>query len=521
MCSKVTAKRAEVATPSEETWHPSLVSSKGRLTLQELGWLLTQEASNAAERLRTGVQVMRTNAPPPSSVAPEVNAPVDASLDALDDVMKMLGSLHARPSSVRGRRGRIDLASLLWEVAPEARVAIEPGSGTEVFGDEGELRRMLSVLVGHGINLSPSSSSSSREQPSTGGGESVTIKREGDYVRIAVTLGPDSSAVAETERAWLSRMAIRYGGRHELDGATEALVLPADGVSERNEREALRKELDEARKQGEAYARELAAVFSAGEESASPSTFPPVQGANRLSLVAQMAGGVAAELRGMLFPIVRDLQALKRGAGGAGDDDGLESARRRLVHVQDFLAGLAGIGELSSDEPPIDVDFCDVARQIVRALGPRADRAEVILELVILPPGSETRAYGRCAPRAATALVRELVTQAIAASPKGSTIGLTVMAAGHAAPDGSHDGSLGTRITVDDAGAPLPSSARRQFLSLALDPGTYGRPSSLSYFICAELASAQGASLELADAPPIGRTGAGGGGLRVCVTFPK
>ena len=34
------------------------VSTKGRLTRQELGWLLTQEAQGAAERLRVGVQVL-------------------------------------------------------------------------------------------------------------------------------------------------------------------------------------------------------------------------------------------------------------------------------------------------------------------------------------------------------------------------------------------------------------------------------------------------------------------------------
>jgi two-component system OmpR family sensor kinase len=103
--------------------------SKGKLTRQELGWLLTQEAQGAAERLRKGVSAL-THAPPP----PGVDASgVDATLSALDDAMKMLANLHQRPVNVRGRRGRIDLASMLWEVAPEARVSIEPGSGTEVF----------------------------------------------------------------------------------------------------------------------------------------------------------------------------------------------------------------------------------------------------------------------------------------------------------------------------------------------------------------------------------------------------
>src|SRR5258706_7387232 len=87
--------------------------SKGRLTRQELGWLLTQEAQGAAERLRVGVQVLKTNAPPP----PEEDEPpppsghgLEASLAALDDVMRMLSSLHPKPASkVGARRGRIDL----------------------------------------------------------------------------------------------------------------------------------------------------------------------------------------------------------------------------------------------------------------------------------------------------------------------------------------------------------------------------------------------------------------------------
>ncbi len=106
--------------------------SKGKLTRQELGWLLTQEAQGAAERLRKGVTALTQAPPPPGTDASGRCHGVDATLSALDDAMRMLSSLHNRPSNIRGRRGRIDLASLLWEVAPEARVSIEPGSGTEV-----------------------------------------------------------------------------------------------------------------------------------------------------------------------------------------------------------------------------------------------------------------------------------------------------------------------------------------------------------------------------------------------------
>lgn len=479
------------------------MSTKGRLTRQELGWLLTQEAAGAAERLRTGVQELRTAAPPPliSAAPDDGQAPpdvhVEASLNALDDVMRMLSSLHANPSGVKGRRGRLDLASLLWEVAPEARVSIEPGSGTEVFGEEGELRRMLHVLVGHGSGL----------------GSQVTIRRDGDEVKIAVVLGPDSSATAETERSWLSRMALRYGGRHELEGGTEMLSLPADGVSERNEREALRKELNEARAQGEAYARELAAVFERGfEDESHPSTFPPAgvvgRADHRFGTIAQFAGGIASELRSLLSPLGRDLQTLRGGARSIpveSIDERIEAIRRRLLQVQEFVAGLASIGELEAGELPAEIDLMEIGRTAVRSLMPRAERGDVQLKLVTLPESLDARAFVRGAPRATGVLVREMVSQAINATPHGAEVLVTVSAG-----DGDHPGP---RISVDDAGAPLPSTARRAFLGLELDPGTYGRLSSIPLYICAEIASFQGASLELADAP--------NGGLRVTVTFPR
>ncbi len=466
------------------------MSTKGRLTRQELGWLLTQEAQGAAERLRVGVQVLKTNAPP----APDVHISetgghgLDATLDALDDAMKMLSSLHQTPGAPRGggRRGRIDLAALIWEVAPDARVSIEPGHGTEVFGEEGELRRMVHVLVGH----------------STGVGSAVTIKREGDDVRLSVMLGPDSSTIAETERAWVSRMAIRYGGRYELEGGAEVLSLPADGVSEKKERESLRKELDEARKQGEVYARELAAVIAQGEETATPSTIPPAMhmlpAGERFASLAKFAGGVAAELRTILAPTAKHL-----GPHKAGEEDPMPVIARAVSRAQDFVAALGALGDLHQEEETKLVDLGETARQAARALGGRADRAEVKIEIV--SPSSTDRALGsaRIGPRAALVLTRELLVQAIAASPRGSVVTLTIDAVGDLFP----------RVTVDDAGAPLPTSARRAFVALEVEPGTYGRPTSLPFYVANEIASWQGATLELGDAPA--------GGVRVSVTFPR
>jgi signal transduction histidine kinase len=460
--------------------------SKGKLTRQELGWLLTQEAQGAAERLRKGVSALTQAPPAPGAEGTVDTSGVDAPLSALDDAMKMLANLHPNPVSVRGRRGRIDLASLLWEVAPEARVSIEPGSGTEVFGDEAELRRMLHVMLGHG----------------SGTGSSVTIKREGDEVVLGVLLGPESSASAEAERAWLSRMAIRYGGRHELEGGMEIMALPAEGVGARDDVAKLRKELDEARKQGQAYARELAAMWSAGEEAVTQSTTPPMPGAaaERHGAVASFAGGVAATLRAMLSPIGRE-------AGGSGDaSERLEAIRQRLFAVQDFVGELAAIGESDPQEPPREIDLAEVVRLEVRALEGRAARAGVTVTVASGgDDGPASRFYGRAAPRAAAVAVRGLVAHAIGASPRGSTVHVSF------APPRSDE--EGPSIVVDDSGTTLPAVARKALLALEVEPGTFGRPSGVALFAAAEIAAAQGGRIEVSDAPS--------GGLRASVSFPR
>ncbi len=479
--------------------------SKGKLTRQELGWLLTQEAQGAAERLRKGVSAL-TQAPP----APGIDASggeasgVDATLSALDDAMRMLSTLHARPVNVRGRRGRIDLASLLWEVAPEARVAIEPGSGTEVFGDEAELRRMLHVVLGHG----------------SGSGSAVTIRREGDEVVVAVLLGPDSSATADTERAWLSRMAVRYGGRYELEAGTEILALPADGVEARDDVAKLRKELDEVRKQGEAYARELAAVWSASDEGVSSSSHPPALTAasDRYRSMVRFAGGIAATLRAILSPIGRDLADLRpavasrrsspdlEAAARADGDEKVEQVRRKLLIAQEFVSELASIGEGEGDEATRPVDLVEVVRAQARGLEGRAARSGVTVEIHAVANES-TGVVIQVAPRAVALIVRELLSHAVAASARGSVVAVTL----HAST--SEPGSLGARLVVDDTGTSLPASARRALLGLEIEPGTFGRPSGVALFVAAEIAAALGALLEIGDTLT--------GGVRVTVTFPR
>lgn len=444
--------------------------TKGRLTRQELGWLLTQEAQGAAERLRKGVQVLRTQV----AEAPAADPTVDDSLEALEGAVRVLSNMHQKVASTPSRRGRIDVAALLWELSPDARVQIEPGTGTEVYGEESELRRMLHVLVDHG----------------GGAGASVSVRGDGDEVRIAMTLGPDTSSTAETERQWLSRMAIRYGGRVELEGGHEVLTLRADDASERSERERLTRELDEARKQGAVVARELAQVL---EHNESPdSILPPMPSAQGSGAWSRLAGGVAAELRALLGPLTRDLTALREVAG----EERTEPLRRRLAACHDLAATLAVASEASTSELPSTFDLVEQVNHALAVLEGRAERCGVNVEVT-----GSAEAPVRALPKASQLLVRELIAQAIVATPAGASVTVSV----DAVPGGA-------RLTVSDAGASLPAAMRGPFVHLEVEPGTCGRASALPLHVCAELAQILGITMEFGDAPS---------GLRVSARFSR
>jgi signal transduction histidine kinase len=316
-------------------------------------------------------------------------------------------------------------------------------------------------------------------------------------------------------------MAIRDGGRYELEGSSAVLALPAEGVEAREDVARLQQELDEARRQGEAYARELAAVWTVGEEGLPASSFPPATGgsAERYGLLARFSGGIAAALRSTLSPIGRELAELRsatsprksspdlESAARAGLDERVESIRRKLLAVQELVAELASVGETDPHEARRAVDLLDVVRGEVRALEARAARVGVDVR-VEASPDESARPMALVAPRAIGVLVHELLSHAIAASARGSAVRV-IVAAG--------DRTVGTRIMVDDSGTIVPAAARPAILALEVEPGTFGRPSSVALFIAAETASAQGAAFDVGDAPV--QDGAGGG-VRITVAFP-
>ncbi|HEU4410383.1 MAG TPA: hypothetical protein VFS43_34330 [Polyangiaceae bacterium] len=408
--------------------------STDKLNRQELSWLLAQEARAAADLLRRGVSDLSLE-PNPLPYLGEVTS----TLDALDDAMRTLASLNTGGGASTTRRGRIDLATLLLEMAPTARVGIEPGKGTDVFGDEGELKRMVQVLLSFGMTSAAPSAE--------GAASAVAIRREGELVRVTVALGPDSSATGETEQAWLHRMALRYGGSLVLEGGQVTLELPADTAEERSELEELRRELAAAQEQAETYARELASMFQRRTLPPGAATRPPPRTADD-----------------RFGPALRLVLALdRRGEAAPGAVRALTPLVRHLAH-----------------EPPGPVELGPWLAGAVEALGRRAAAREVRLEAVAGTPQASARKH------AALAVLTLLGEQAIEATPPGGRVEIGARAEGE-----------GLLVWANDEGPAVPFAHRDALLRLEGDGSSLGRPADLELFFADALARHLGGFVEL------------------------
>src|SRR6478752_10069077 len=430
--------------------------SKDRLTRHELSWLLAQEARGAAHALREGVTQLKQ--PVPAKPGPEIKIvsseslpPVETNLDALEDAINMLSALN---SGNRGkkRRGRIDLAALLYEVAPNARIAIEPGAGTEVNGEESDMRRMFHMLV--------------NQDNGQGGPSEVEIRRQGEWVKIAVQLGPDTAAADDVERRWLSRMATRYGGRVELEGGTQSIFLPADGASDQREVVELRKELEQAQQLGEAYARELAAVVTAGDlRSDIPPTAPPETGVDRLELLQNTASALQRVLRHWLDGLRADTAELQKQLGEQAPL--AQSFTRRMAVGAELLGDLGLLAECDLTEPVRRIDVGELAREALQSVETRAARHGVSLT-----PRVPEHALFESKTSELRVLLRALLHHAIAATPRGGEVSLAIVPT-----------EMGMMLSVEDGGPVVPEASRTAVIQHRTDPASFGRPAGVSLLV--------------------------------------
>lgn len=440
----------------------------GRLTRQELGWLLAQEARGAARTLRQDVALLSVAPPPLAPSAAPAQPRVETTLNALDDAIDLLTQLEHGPTAQKtARRGRLDVAAVLWELAPYAAVSIEPGAGTEVFGDEADLRRMLHVLL---------------TQTNHQGGQGVSIRREGDWVRVSAELGPDAAAGTEIERRWLGRMATRMGGRLDLEGGTMSLRLPADASTDLSEVADLRKELEQAQQLGEAYARELASVLTASAPAAATAEPEDATVATRrLDAVVSFARGTHATLRALFRALRADVDALPDGPAA-------QTLREHASSGHELVAELARLASCPQGEQETEEDLARLALDAVGALDARAARHGVRVEVAV---GPDIRCLVR--PEATRLLVRSLLDHAIAATPRAGIVSVTARV---------EDGAVALRVT--DGGVVVPTEALHALLKNSADPASLGRPPGPALLTAGLLAASLGAPLELAESPGTG-----------------
>ncbi len=470
----------------------------------ELAWLLAQEARSAARKLRQGVGIPAEDEAGVSVSVEEGSGGVEGALNRLDEAVSALASMHGN-AMPRGRRGRIDVAALVWEIAPEARVQIEMGEGTTVFGDESELRRMLQVLLGQ-----------SGPPTSLRGTPDISIKREADWISVTVGLGSENPSAFEMERAWLARMATRYGGSIRLDGSSHTLVLPADVDMQRRELESLRKELAAAQAQGQAYARELAAVFARGEGHATPrskASVRPVQGvlgstgsgrdtpsqhpdsADGLTVLSAAARTLAADIRGILAAIGRDILPLRDTPGEVGDI--AASIGRHVTGASELVAELSLVGACPLGELPRPIDVAVTLREVVMGQSVRAERFDVRVNLqasgsspAVLPLGT------------LSALFHALLNHALEASPPGTEVQIELL----------EQPNVWT-VTFEDAGPPLPPHAASSVLSRDFEAIAKGRSAGFALITAFAMASHLSLPIEIEDGA--------GRGAKIRLSVPK
>lgn len=442
-----------------------LLVTRERLTRHEITWLLAQEARGAAKTLRDEVQGTRGE---PTLSEPRLQ-PVESTLDALDGAIEMLSALNTGQRGKGARRGRIDLAALLYEIAPNARISIAPGAGTEVLGDEAELRRMLSVLV---------------TQASAGGADEteVQILRQGDWIKICVELGPDVAAGGELERRWLARMALRHGGRVELEGGTQSVFLQADGASDQREVTELRKELQQAQRLGEAYARELATMLASGDFRTEPPPPPGLLDGQRLATLRAACGALERPVRSLAGAMREDLTLVP--ATPEANPLG-QLLSRRSQAASELASELASISECTLDEVSSEIVIGDELELAEGALASRAKREGVTLSIQC--PASLIWRGPRSPVRL---LIRMLLVHAVSATPRGGRV--------HVEANATERGLV---LTVEDGGPAVPISVGRAMIRHEADPSSFGRPQGIALLAADAISDALGGELILKPGP--------------------
>jgi signal transduction histidine kinase len=270
----------------------------------------------------------------------------------------------------------------------------------------------------------------------------------------------------------------------ELEGGTQSIFFPADGASDQREVVELRKELEQAQQLGEAYARELASVLTAGDIRTEPP--PPVAprgGSQRFETLQSAALGMQRTLKGLVEGLRADASLATNELGEASQLT--QNLQKRAAVAAEMSLDLALAADCPFDETKSDVSVTDLVQLAVSEAEPRALRHGVSID-VKAPP--TLRIQSR--PKTLLSLIRAMLHQAISATPRDGLITLSAYAV-----------ETGVLLSVLDGGPSVTEANRNEVLRNRTDPSAFGRPSGVALLIAEAAAESLGGSLEMRDGP--------------------
>ncbi|MCA9544486.1 MAG: HAMP domain-containing histidine kinase [Myxococcales bacterium] len=217
--------------------------------------------------------------------------------------------------------------------------------------------------------------------------------------------------------------------------------------------------------------------------------------ADRLRMVGQLAAGVAHEVGTPLAIIAGRAQLVERRAGA-------ESPMARhagIIRAQaDQITEL--VGRLLEHARPslgdrVEVELGRLVAEAIKLLRPMAQRVRVVLEVAC------TAAVVRADPAALQQVVRNLVMNAVQATPAGGRVRITVAPAGAV-----------VALTVDDTGPGVPPDSRERLFEPFFTSKAPGEGTGLGLSIVAGIVEDHAGRIEVGDSAL--------GGARFTVLLP-
>lgn len=146
-----------------------------------------------------------------------------------------------------------------------------------------------------------------------------------------------------------------------------------------------------------------------------------IRAGDRAQLLAQLAGGLAHQLRNAITGARLSLQIHQRRCS-AGGDETLVVALRQLALMEAHVKGLLSLGR-SERRPYVPCDISRILQDVVSLVGPVCQHAQVVLDAADIGPAVLVRADGE----SLTAALLNILLNAQEAAGRGGRVSIAVL----------------------------------------------------------------------------------------------